>query len=116
MNMVAEAEPNQIRLVCIGNQEEHTQTHVRKWLETRPLEDLEIDVEFDVDLTSGLSILESGDADLLAVSALTWHRSQGAPDTRVATAIPRRDTNHILVANDRPSCLPHKSIILASNR
>ena len=114
--MVAEAEPNQIRLVCVGNQEDHAPAHVRKWLETRPLEDLEIEIEFDINLTAALSILENGDADLLAVSALTWYLSKGAPDTMVATAIPRRDANHILVADDRPSYLPHKSIILASNR
>ena len=33
-----------------------------------------------------------------------------------STAIPRRDENHILVADDRPHHLPHKSIILAENR
>ena len=114
--MGAEAEPNQIRLICVGNDEDATPAYVRKWLETQPLEDLEIDVEFDVNLTSAISILENGDADLLAVSASAWYLAKGAPNTMVATAIPRRDENHILVADDRPAYLPHKSIILASNR
>ena len=114
--MGAEAEPNQIRIVCVGNDEHATPVYVRKWLETQPLEDLKIDVEFDVNLTSAISILDNGDADLLAVSASAWYLSKGAPNTMVATAIPRRDENHILVADDRPAFLPHKSIILASNR
>jgi hypothetical protein len=114
--MGAEAEPTQIRLVCVGNDDVATATHVRKWMETRPLEDLEIEVKFDVDLTSALEILENGDADLLAISASSWYMCQGAPDTMVTATLPRRDESHILVADDRLDYLPHKSIILAQNR
>ena len=110
MNMGAEAEPTQIRLVCVGDEEVATGSHVRKWMETRPLEDVEIDVKFDVNLTSALEILEHGDADLIAISALSWYLCKGAPNTMVATALPRRDENHILVADDRISHLPRKSI------
>ena len=52
--MGAEAEPTQIRLVCVGEEEAHTVSHVRKCMETRPLDDIEIDVQFDVGLSSGL--------------------------------------------------------------
>ena len=114
--MGAEAEPTQIRLVCVGDEEAHTVSHVRKWMETRPLEDIEIDVQFDVGLSSALETLEDGGADLMAISALSWYLCKGAPDTMVATALPRRDENHILVAGDRISHLPRKSIILANNR
>ena len=114
--MVAEAEPNHIRLVCVGDEEDAAPHHVRKWKETQPLEGIEVTVQFDEDLTSALEILKEGEADLLAVSASTWHLSKGAPETVVATALPRRDENHILVASDRLGFLPHKSIILAENR
>ena len=50
MNMGAEAEPTQIRLVCVGDDDVATGSHVRKWMETKPLEDLEIDVEFGLSL------------------------------------------------------------------
>ncbi|MEE3310565.1 MAG: hypothetical protein VX230_03640, partial [Candidatus Thermoplasmatota archaeon] len=66
MNMVAEAEPNQIRLVCVGGDEDSAPPHIRKWMETRPLEGIEVAVQFDEDLTSALEILEEGGADLLA--------------------------------------------------
>ncbi len=114
--MGAEAEPTQIRLVCVGNEDIATNTHVRKWMDTRPLEDIEIDVQFNVELASALEILENGDADLLAISASNWYLCKGAPKTMVAAALPRRDENHILVANDRIDFLPYKSIILAENR
>ena len=114
--MGAEAEPTQIRLVCVGDEEVATGSHVRKWMETRPLEDIEIDVKFDVNLTSALEILEHGDADLIAISALSWYLCKGAPETMVATALPRRDENHILVADDRLNFLPHKTVILANNK
>ena len=114
--MEATADSNQIRLLCIGGEDEAAPEHVRKWLETQPLAELEIETEFDLDLPSALSSLENGDADLLAISASTWYMVKGSPDTMVAAAIPRRDVNHILVADDRPAYLPHKSIILATNR
>ena len=114
--MGAEAESEQIRLVCIGDEEDSTPKHIRQWLETQPLEDIEVTVQFDKDLTSALEILGEGEADLLAISASTWHLCKGAPGTMVATALPRRDENHILVADDRLGYLPHKSIILAENR
>jgi len=114
--MGAEAEPEQIRLVCVGNDEIATSDHVRKWMETQPLEDIEVTAQFDVELPSALEILENGDADLIAISASNWYLCKGAPDTMVAAALPRRDENHILVADDRIAYLPHKSIILANNR
>ena len=116
MNMGATAEPKHIRLVCVGDEEEATPLHIRKWMETQPLQGLEMTVQFDEDLSSALAILEGGDADLLAISASTWHLCKGAPETMVATALPRRDENHILVADDRLGYLPYKSIILAENR
>ncbi|MCS5535646.1 MAG: hypothetical protein NZ802_07305, partial [Candidatus Poseidoniales archaeon] len=64
MNMVAEAEPNHIRLVCIGGEEDATPQHIRQWMETQPLEGIGVDVQFDKDLASALEILESGEADL----------------------------------------------------
>ena len=111
--MVAEAEPNHIRLVCVGDEEDSAPPHIRKWMETQPLEGIEVTVQFDEDLTSALEILEAGGADLLAISASSWHLCKGSPETMVATALPRRDENHILVASDRLGFLPHKSIILA---
>jgi len=114
--MGATAEPKHIRLVCVGDEEEATPLHIRKWMETQPLQGLEMTVQFDEDLSSALAILEEGDADLLAISASTWHLCKGAPETMVATALPRRDENHILVAGDRLGYLPYKSIILAENR
>ena len=114
--MGAEAEFEQIRLVCVGGEECSAPLHVQQWMETQPLEGIEVTVQFDEDLTSALEILESGDADLLAISASTWHLCKGASGTRVTAALPRRDENHILVANDRLGYLPHKSIILAENR
>mgnify|MGYP000087182802 CR=1 FL=1 len=114
--MGAEAEPTQISLVCVGDSEIATETHVRKWMETRPLEDIDIDIQFGVELSSALEILENGEADLLAISAWSWYVCKGAPNTMVSAALPRRDENHILVANDRLNFLPHKSIILAENR
>ncbi|MEE2748116.1 MAG: hypothetical protein VX473_06600 [Candidatus Thermoplasmatota archaeon] len=114
--MGAEAEPTQIRLVCVGNEEIATGSHIRKWMETRPLEDLDIDVQFDVELTPALEILENGEADLLAISASNWYLCKGAPNTMVAAALPRRDENHILIADDRIGYLQYKSIILANNR
>ncbi|MDP7329566.1 MAG: hypothetical protein QF612_07010, partial [Candidatus Thalassarchaeaceae archaeon] len=116
MNMGAEAEFEQIRLVCVGGEECSAPLHVQQWMETQPLEGIEVTVQFDEDLTSALEILESGDADLLAISASTWHLCKGASGTMVTAALPRRDENHILVANDRLGYLPHKSIILAENR
>ena len=109
MNMGATAEPKHIRLVCVGDEEEAPPLHIRKWMETQPLQGLEMTVQFDEDLSSALAILEEGDADLLAISASTWHLCKGAPETMVATALPRRDENHILVANDRLGYLPYKS-------
>ena len=116
MNMGAEAEPEQIRLICLGNEEDSTPVHVRKWIETQPLEGFEIEIEFDEELASALQLLAEGDVDLLAISAMTWYLCKGAPETMVAAALPRRDENHILVADDRLGYLPHKSIILAKNR
>ena len=114
--MGAEAEPNQIRLVCVGNDEIATSGDVRKWMETQPLEGIEVTAQFDVSLQSALEILENGDADLIAISASNWYLCKGAPNTMVAAVLPRRDENHILVADDRIGYLPHKSIILANNR
>ena len=114
--MGAEAESEQIRLVCVGDEEDSAPQHIRQWMETQPLEGIEVAVQFDEDLASALDILEGGDADLLAISASTWHLCKGAPGTMVAAVLPRREENHILVANDRPGYLPHKSIILAENR
>ena len=34
-NMGAEAEPTQIRLVCVGDDDVATGSHVRKWMETK---------------------------------------------------------------------------------
>ena len=42
--MGAEAESNHIRLVCIGEDDDYTPTHIRKWMETQPLEGIEITV------------------------------------------------------------------------
>jgi len=114
--MGAEAEPTQIRLVCVGDDDVATGSHVRKWMETRPMEGIELDVQFDVELSAALETLENEGADLLAVSASKWYMIKGSPDTMVATALPRRNENHILVADDRISHLPRKSIILAKNR
>jgi hypothetical protein len=116
MNVGAEAEPTQIRLVCVGDDAVPTGSHVRKWMETKPLEDIEIDIQFDVKLASALEILENGDTDLLAISALSWYTCKGASDTMVAAVLPRRDENHILVAEDRLDYLDYKSIILVENR
>ena len=116
MNMGAQAEPTQFRLVCIGTDDDYTPVHIRKWMETQPLEGLEIAVEYDSELSIGLERLDGGDVDLIAISAQTWHASENVENCVVAAAIPRRDENHILVAHDRPTHLPHKSIILAENR
>ena len=114
--MVAEAEPDHIRLVCVGGDEDSAPHHVRKWMETQPLEGIEVTVQFDEDLASALEILKEGEADLLAVSGSTWHLWKGAPDTMVAAALPRRDENHILVADDRLNFLPHKTVILSNHK
>ena len=111
MKMGAEAEPTQIRLVCVGDDDVATGSHVRRWMETRPMENIELDVQFDVELSAAVDTLENGDADFLAISASRWHMIKGAPDTVVATALPRRDENHILVADDRLNFLPPKTII-----
>ena len=114
--MGAEAEPTQIRLVCVGDDDVATGSHVRKWMETKPLANLEIDIQFDVELKSALEILENGETDLLAISASSWYVCKGAPNTMVAAALPRRDENHILVAKDRLDYLDYKSVILVENR
>ena len=116
MNMEAEADSNQIRLVCIGSDDDYTPVHVRKWMETQPLENIDMDIQFESELSNGLALLDGGDVDLIAISAQTWYESEKPGGVTVATAIPRRDENHILVADDRPHHLPHKSIILAENR
>ena len=54
--MGAESDSNRIRLVCIGNEDDYTPTHVRKWMETEPLIDVEITVDFDSDLSNSLTI------------------------------------------------------------
>jgi|TARA_B100001741_G_scaffold284869_1_gene260704 hypothetical protein len=116
MNMGAEAESEHIRLVCIGNNDDFAPVHVQKWLETQPLDDIDIIVHFETDLSNGLMMLDNGEVDLIAISARAWYSSKRPGFAVVATAIPRRDENHILVADDRPHHLPHKSIILAENR
>ena len=72
--------------------------------------------QFDNDLSNGLTMLDNGDVDLIGISAQTWYACEKPEHMVVSTAIPRRDENHILVADDRPHHLPHKSIILAENR
>ena len=114
--MEAEADSNQIRLVCIGSDDDYTPVHVRKWMETQPLENIDMDIQFESELSNGLALLDGGDVDLIAISAQAWYESEKPGGVTVATAIPRRDENHILVADDRPHHLPHKSIILAENR
>ena len=114
--MGAAAEPKHIRLVCVGGEEDAAPLHVRKWMETQPLQGLEITVQFDEDLSSALAILEGGDADLLAISASTWHLCKGAPETLVATALPRRDENHILVADERLNFLQPRTVILSNHK
>ena len=114
--MGAGAESDHIRLVCIGDDDDYAPAHIRKWMETQPLEDIEITVEFDNDLSNGLTMLDNGDVDLIGISAQTWYACEKPEHMVVSTAIPRRDENHILVADDRPHHLPHKSIILAENR
>ena len=114
--MEAEAESNRIRLLCIDDDDDYASTHIKKWMETQPLEEIEIIVGFESELSNGLVKLDNGDVDLMAISAQAWFANENRGNTVVATAIPRRDENHILVANDRPHHLPHKSIILAENR
>ena len=85
-------------------------------METQPLENIDMDIQFESELSNGLALLDGGDVDLIAISAQAWYDSGKPGGVTVATAIPRRDENHILVADDRPHHLPHKSIILAENR
>ncbi len=112
--MGAEAEPTSIRLVCIGDNEDYSPIHIRKWMETQPLEGIELTLEFESELSNGLKMLDDGDVDLIAISAKEWHTSQTGRGI-VATAIPRRDENHILVASEGWK-VPYKSIILSENR
>ena len=58
--MGAEGESNHIRLVCIGEGDDYAPAHIRKWMETQPLEDIEITVEFGSDLSYGLTMLDYG--------------------------------------------------------
>jgi hypothetical protein len=116
MMMEAEAASNGIRLFAVGDSASPTPRHVRKWAETRPVEGLEIEIEQGADLHEALDRLSNHSVDLIAVSARLWNDAVEVSDTIVATALPRREENHILVANDRPAFLPHKSIILAPNR
>ena len=106
--MGAEGESNHIRLVCIGEDDDYTPAHIRKWMETQPLEDIEITVEFGSDLSNGLTMLDNGEVDLIGISAQTWYSCEKPAHMVVSTAIPRRDENHILVADDR---LHHLSLI-----
>ncbi len=114
--MEAAAGSDSIHILCIGTDEDAAPRHVRKWLETTPMEGLDLITEFDGALEEGLLRLEEGEVDLLAISASVWYERNAARDTRVATALPRREENHILVADDRPAYLPFKSIILSANR
>ena len=113
--MEAEADSNQIRLVCIGSDDDYTPVHVRKWMETQPLENIDMDIQFESELSNGLALLDGGDVDLIAISAQAWYESEKPRGVIVATAIPRRDENHILVASEGWK-IPYKSIILSENK
>tara|TARA_Y100000589_G_scaffold117667_4_gene111656 strand:+ start:20911 stop:21975 length:1065 start_codon:yes stop_codon:yes gene_type:complete len=113
--MEAEADSNQIRLACIGTDDDYTPVHIRKWMETRPLENIDMDIQFESELSNGFSLLDSGDVDLIAISAQKWFQSEKPTGLKVATAIPRRDENHILVASEGWK-VPYKSIILSENK
>ena len=86
--MEAEADSNQIRLVCIGSDDDYTPVHVRKWMETQPLENIDMDIQFESELSNGLALLDGGDVDLIAISAQAWYESEKPRGVTVATAIP----------------------------
>ena len=113
--MGAEAEAERIRIVCIGDDDDYTPVHVRKWMDTQPLEDIKVTTDFDSTLSNGLMMLDNGDVDLIAISARAWYSSARPEFAVVATAIPRRDENHILVASEGWK-VPYKSIILSENK
>jgi len=68
-------------------------------------------------LEDALSMLDSGECDLVAAAALDL-RAQGGLESglEVIGGLALRDWNHIIVSDDRPSHLPHRAIVLAETR
>ena len=116
--MEATAALNRIRLGIAITDDCPTELHVQKWLDSKPAEGLEIELSTIDSLGDALNLLSEHEIDLIAVEASFWQTNQAMNIEKfiVTTALPRRNENHILVAGDRPGFLPHKSIILASNR
>jgi len=107
---------NKYHLACVGDEQSPTPYNVKKWLESQPLQDISITADYGIEIEAAIERLEEGEFDLIAVSASTWSQFQNASDVNVATALPRRDGNHILVASDRIHKLEHKSVILCQNK
>ncbi len=63
-------------------------------------------------LDDALSTLDSGECDLVAAAALDlWARGELESGLEVIGGLALRDWNHIIVSEDRPSHLPHLSLI-----
>ncbi|MBN17838.1 MAG: hypothetical protein CMB37_06760 [Euryarchaeota archaeon] len=107
---------NQYHLACVGDESSPTPQNVARWLESQPLQDFSITADFGLGIDAALGRLEDGDVDLIAVSASTWSQVKDVSRFTVAAALPRREENHILVANDRIHKLEHKSVILCQNK
>ena len=116
--MEATATPEDIRLVVVQTEDSPTFTHVQKWIESQQTKGLNIEIESKDDLNSAIESLDEHNCDLLAIEAKLWHDyyPNNDGDYVVATALSRREENHILVASDRPAFLPHRSVILSTNK
>lgn len=115
--MEANAGAETLILQCVGGPSDATSDHVERWILTQATADVQIEARLaPIEFTAGLAALSEGETDLLAVSARDWFAAGEPNDGRVAAVLPRREENHILVADDRPSHLPYKSIILVPGR
>ncbi len=116
--MEATATPEDIRLVVVQTEDCPTFSHVQKWIESQHTKELNIEIESKDNLNSAIESLDEHNCDLLAIEAKLWHDyyPNNDGDYVVATALSRREENHILVASDRPAFLPHRSVILSPNK
>ena len=119
MEMTEPAKDQAVRIAIAATPHSATADHVRRWLSTAPAESAQASVEGHPDLASALASLDDFEADLVAVAAPEWfaiHPARDPAGLQVATALPRRDEHHVLIAEDRVDHLPHKAVILSRGR
>lgn len=119
MDMTEPAQSEAPRIATAATPHSATADHVRRWLTSAPAQAAQAIVEQHPDLATALASLDDFESDIIAVAAAEWyalHPERDPDGLQVVTALPRRDENHVLIAEDRIDHLPYKAVILSRGR